>query len=80
MTDEAQAGEDTTRERLRRGEAETRYGVSYAVSDNPNRRWDITNTMVELGYRPKDSWEAAQDTEPVVEGGAVVRDDWPAGS
>ena len=74
--------EDDTEHVFRRAvEAEVRYGVYYAVSDNPNRRWDLTNTMVELGYRPKDSWaEVARDPEPVVEGGAEVRDDWPAGS
>lgn len=33
------------------------FGIYYAVSDNPDRRWDITNTMVDLGYRPVESWE-----------------------
>jgi len=62
-------------------EAEVPYGVYYAVSDNPNRRWDLTNTMLELGYRPRDSWlDRVDDEEEVVEGGAGVRDDWPAGS
>lgn len=32
------------------------YGLYYAVSDNPNRRWDLTNTMLELGYRPQDEF------------------------
>ncbi|MDO5663376.1 MAG: NAD(P)-dependent oxidoreductase, partial [Brachybacterium sp.] len=32
-------------------EAEVTWGLYYAISDNPNRRWDITNTMLELGYR-----------------------------
>lgn len=74
--------EDDTEHVFRRAiESEVRYGVYYAVSDNPNRRWDITNTMVELGYRPQDSWEDVTDEpETVVEGGAAVRDDWPAGS
>lgn len=74
--------EDDTEHIFRRAiESDVRYGVYYAVSDNPNRRWDITNTMVELGYRPQDSWEDVTDEqEPVVEGGAGVRDDWPAGS
>jgi NAD+ dependent glucose-6-phosphate dehydrogenase len=74
--------EDDTEQVFRRAiEAEVRYGVYYAVSDNPNRRWDITNTMLELGYRPKDAWDdVAGESEPVVEGGADVRDDWPAES
>ena len=74
--------EDDTEHVFRRAiESEVRYGVYYAVSDNPNRRWDITNTMVELGYRPQDSWEDVTDEpEAVVEGGADVRDDWPSGS
>ena len=62
-------------------EADVSHGVYYAISDNPNRRWDLTNTMLELGYRPKDSWtEESGEQEEVVEGGAPVRDDWPAGS
>lgn len=62
-------------------EAEVRYGVYYAVSDNPNRRWDLTNTMLDLGYRPMDSWTRVSDREErVVEGGGEVRDDWPTGS
>lgn len=62
-------------------EAEVRFGLYYAVSDNPNRRWDLTNTMLELGYRPQDDWTALPGTqERVVEGGAGVGDDWPSGS
>lgn len=62
-------------------EAETTYGIYYAISDNPDRRWDITNTMLELGYRPQDSWtEESGETEDVVEGGADAPDDWPHGS
>lgn len=62
-------------------EARVRYGIYYAISDNPNRRWDLTNTMLELGYRPKDSWtDLAPQPEHVVEGGAPVSDDWPKGS
>ncbi|GAA4283982.1 NAD(P)-dependent oxidoreductase [Brevibacterium daeguense] len=62
-------------------EAETTFGLYYAISDNPNRRWDITNTMLELGYRPQDSWtERVPGEETVIEGGAEVRDDWPRGS
>lgn len=62
-------------------EAEVRYGVYYAISDNPDRRWDITNTMLELGYRPQDSWtDRSAEGEDVVEGGESVPDTWPAGS
>lgn len=65
-------------------EAETRFGLFYAISDNPpNRRWSMTNTMLELGYRPpRDSWTSlSTEPEHVVEGGAPpVRDSWPAGS
>lgn len=62
-------------------EAEVSFGLFYAISDNPNRRWSLTNTQLELGYRPQDSWtELPGATEHVVEGGAEVRDDWPRGS
>jgi NAD+ dependent glucose-6-phosphate dehydrogenase len=62
-------------------EAEVRFGLFYAISDNPNRRWSLTNTTLELGYRPKDSWtDRAPEAEDVVEGGAEVRDSWPHGS
>lgn len=29
-------------------------------SANPDRRWDITDTIVKLGYRPEDSWDGVQ--------------------
>ncbi|MDO5501625.1 MAG: NAD(P)-dependent oxidoreductase [Actinomycetia bacterium] len=62
-------------------EAEVRFGLYYGVSNNPNRRWDITNTMLDLGYRPRDSWtERLGEEEHVVEQGAGVTDDWPADS
>lgn len=62
-------------------EADTTYGIYYAVSDNHNRRWDLTNTMLELGYRPRDSWtDRTKQPERVVEGGAPAPDDWPEGS
>lgn len=75
------SGDDTAQVVRRAIEAEVRYGVYYAISDNPNRRWDLTNTMLELGYRPQDSWDRLPgQSETVVEGGADVRDDWPRGS
>lgn len=62
-------------------EAETTFGLYYAISDNPNRRWSMTNTTLELGYRPEDSWvDLPGAREHVVEGGADVPDTWPAGS
>lgn len=62
-------------------EAETTFGLFYAISDNPNRRWSLTNTTLELGYRPRDSWTRLPGAEEhVVEGGVQVRDNWPLGS
>lgn len=56
-------------------------GIYYAISDNPNRRWDLTNTMLELGYRPRDNWEdVLGEQERVVEGGRPADPDWPNGS
>ncbi len=44
------------------------YGVFYAISNNPNRRWDLTDAMLKIGYRPEDSWTAfeglAETTAP----------------
>jgi NAD+ dependent glucose-6-phosphate dehydrogenase len=38
-------------------ETERQYGVYYAISRNSRRRWDITNTIHDLGYRPEDDSE-----------------------
>ena len=58
-----------------RSAADIGLGLYYAISDNPNRRWSLTNTSLELGYRPQDSWTALPGAEErVVEGGAPVRD------
>ncbi|MCM3556258.1 NAD(P)-dependent oxidoreductase [Janibacter melonis] len=57
------------------------YGLYYAISDNPDRRWDVTSTMLELGYRPQDRWtDHVPEGEQVVAGGASTPDDWPKGS
>ena len=40
-------------------EADVPFGIFYAISGNPDRRWDITDTIVKLGYRPQDSWDQA---------------------
>src|SRR5699024_9796835 len=62
-------------------EAQVRFGIYYAISNNPNRRWSMTNTQLELGYRPQDAWtDLPGDHEHGVEGGAAVRDDWRLGS
>lgn len=72
---------DTERIFRRAIESETTYGVFYAVSDNPDRRWDITDTMLQLGYRPQDRWtDLADKPETVVVGGGPTPDDWPKGS
>jgi nucleoside-diphosphate-sugar epimerase len=58
--------------------AEVPFGIYYAVSDNPDRRWDITNTMIELGYRPVERWdeemEMAEGHQP---GDPPRREQWP---
>ena len=72
---------DCTRVVRRAIEAQVRFGIYYAISDNPNRRWAMTNTSLELGYRPQDAWtELPGAAEHVVEGGAPVPDSWPRGS
>lgn len=69
---------DCTQVVIRAIEAEVAFGLFYAISDNPNRRWSLTNTSLELGYRPQDSWTSLPGAkERIVEGGAPVRDDWP---
>ncbi|MGP9539825.1 NAD-dependent epimerase/dehydratase family protein [Brachybacterium sp. AOP43-C2-M15] len=62
-------------------EAEVAFGLYYAISDNPDRRWSLSNTQLELGYKPRDSWTSLPGAaEHVVEGGAPVREDWPHGA
>jgi len=54
------------------------FGIYYAVSENPDRRWDITNTMIDLGYRPVDRWDEELGLEAPHEPGArPLRQDWP---
>lgn len=49
-------------------ETAVRHGVFYAISDNPNRRWDLTDAMLKIGYRPQDDWtrfdELGEDIAP----------------
>lgn len=62
-------------------EAEVRFGVYYAISDNAARRWDLTNTMLDLGYRPRDRYEELPDAAvSVVEGGEPAPRNWPEDS
>lgn len=62
-------------------EADVPYGVFYAVSDNPDRRWDLTDAMVQLGYRPQDSWECLPgETGDDVSGDHLINPEWPNGS
>lgn len=55
------------------------FGAFYAISDNPNRRWDLTDTMLKLGYRPQDRWDhrlgVEEDTEP---GQGPLSSSWPS--
>lgn len=61
-------------------EAPARYGIYYATSANPNRRWDLLPTMVELGYRPRDSWTDALGLDEIpVPGGEPAPEKWPNG-
>ncbi len=73
--------DDTAQAVERAIEADVPFGIYYAVSDNPNRRWDLTDTMLELGYRPKDNWEdVLPGDEQVVEGGKPADPGWPENS
>ncbi len=59
-------------------ETEEGFGIFYAISDNPNRRWDITDAMLRLGYRPRDSWtREAGLSESVTPGHGPQTDPWP---
>lgn len=59
-------------------ETDVPFGIYYAVSDNPDRRWDITNTMVDLGYRPVDRWDRALGVDKEhAPGSSPLREDWP---
>lgn len=59
-------------------ETEVPFGIYYAVSNNPDRRWDITNTMIDLGYRPVERWdEALGKDENHKPGAPPLREEWP---
>ena len=61
-------------------EADVPYGVFYAISDNPDRRWDITDTMLKLGYRPRDGWPKALGVEEDIAYRAIAVSSWPEGT
>ena len=61
-------------------EAAVPYGVFYAISDNPDRRWDVTDTMLKLGYRPRDSWPRALGIEENLALRGETHPNWPAGT
>ena len=61
-------------------ETEEQFGIFYAISNNPNRRWDITDGMIKMGYRPQDSWtETLGLSEPVAPGRGPKTASWPEG-
>lgn len=37
-------------------ESDVGYGIYYAMSNNPDAPWDMTNARDELGFVPQDSW------------------------
>jgi NAD+ dependent glucose-6-phosphate dehydrogenase len=59
-------------------ETEVPFGIYYAISENPDRKWDISNTIIDLGYRPVERWDEDLDVayshEP---GDPPLRADWP---
>jgi NAD+ dependent glucose-6-phosphate dehydrogenase len=50
-------------------ETAVRHGVFYAISDNPNRRWDLTDAMLKMGYRPQDDWTRQEGPGESIEPG-----------
>ncbi len=54
------------------------FGIYYAISENPDRRWDITNTIIDLGYRPVERWDEEVGAEHSHEPGSpALREEWP---
>ncbi|HYI24594.1 MAG TPA: NAD(P)-dependent oxidoreductase [Thermomicrobiales bacterium] len=59
-------------------ETATPFGIYYAISENPDRKWDITNTIIDLGYRPVERWDEYLDVGTSHEpGDPPLRADWP---
>jgi NAD+ dependent glucose-6-phosphate dehydrogenase len=58
-------------------ESAEQWGVFYAISNNPNRRWDTTDAIVRFGYRPQDSWTDSLGIEDDTPPGTSARArDW----
>ncbi len=58
-------------------ESAVRHGVFYAISNNPNRRWDLTDAMLQMGYRPQDSWTMFEGlSERIAPGQGHAGSDW----
>ena len=54
------------------------FGIYYAISENPDRKWDITNTIIDLGYRPVERWDEFLGVESSHEPGSPpLRESWP---
>jgi NAD+ dependent glucose-6-phosphate dehydrogenase len=54
------------------------FGIYYAISENPDRKWDITNTIIDLGYRPVERWDEELGVESSHEpGDPPLREEWP---
>lgn len=58
-------------------ESREEFGIFYAISNNPNRRWDLTDAMLRLGYRPEDDWTVANGVGEGLEPTAAPARDWP---
>lgn len=59
-------------------ETATPFGIYYAISENPDRKWDITNTIIDLGYRPVQRWDEFLEVEHTHEPGSPpLREEWP---
>lgn len=45
-------------------ESDVGYGTFYAISGNSSRNWDITDSVVRLGYRPQDDADEHMPPKP----------------
>jgi NAD+ dependent glucose-6-phosphate dehydrogenase len=59
-------------------ETKVPFGIYYAISENADRRWDITNTIIDLGYRPVERWDEELAVDYSHEPGSPpLREEWP---
>jgi NAD+ dependent glucose-6-phosphate dehydrogenase len=51
-------------------ESDVGYGTFYAISGNSSRKWDITDSVVQFGYRPEDDADRhlPPREDPIVQG------------